>query len=218
MVLTLFCSVTAFAAESNLDGENRQTDIGVYARYIENKQWNTVPVDENGQGTTVLPGGTEITVSGALKPGWQLVIDPITEKDALDWIGGVLDGKAKTLLPLHIYFIDASGNIKAADGVTVTIKQPEKLTDFAAYSLTGEGNVSGLTISVEDGSLTFTTDGSPYYVLGEKVSGETSSPSEPSNSPQTGDNSHMALWMVLLAVSVFGLAGTSVYSKRKRVG
>ena len=112
VVLTLFCSVTAFAAESNLDGENRQTDIGVYARYIENKQWNTVPVDENGQGTTVLPGGTEITVSGALKPGWQLVIDPITEKDALDWIGGVLDGKAKNLLPLHIYFIDASPSIK----------------------------------------------------------------------------------------------------------
>ena len=132
-------------------------------------------------------------------------------------LAACLDGKAKNLLPLHIYFIDASGNIKAADGVTVTIKQPEKLTDFAAYSLTGEGNVSGLTISVEDGSPTFTTDCSPYYVLGEKVSGETSSPSEPSNSPQTGDNSHMALWMVLLAVSVFGLAGTSVYSKRKRV-
>ena len=45
-------------------------------------------------------------------------------------------------MPLHIYFIDASGNIKAADGVTVTIKQPEKLTDFAAYSLTGEGNAN----------------------------------------------------------------------------
>ena len=73
MIVALSASFTAFAAESNLDGENRQTDIGVYARYIENKQWNTVPVDENGQGTTVLPGGTEITVSGALKPGWQLV-------------------------------------------------------------------------------------------------------------------------------------------------
>ena len=219
VVLTLLCSATAFAAESNLDGENRQTDIGVYARYIENKQWNTVPVDENGQGTTVLPGGTEITVSGALKPGWQLVIDPITEKDALDWIGGVLDGKAKNLLPLHIYFIDASGNIKAADGVTVTIKQPEKLTDFAAYSLTGEGNVSGLTISVEDGSLTFTTDGSPYYVLGEKDNGSTppagETPSDPGNSPQTGENSHMALWIALSAASVFGLAETAVYSKKE---
>ena len=52
---------------------------------------------------------------------------------------------------------------------------------------------------------------------GNQVSGETSFLSEPGNSPQTGDNSHMALWIVLMAVSVFGLAGTSVYSKRKRV-
>ena len=37
------------------------------------------------------------------------------------------------------------------------------------------------------------------------------------DSPQTGDNSHMALWIALLAASVFGLAGTAVYSKRKRV-
>lgn len=217
VILTLFCFVTAFAAESNQDGENRQTDISVYARYIDNKQWNTVPVDENGHGTTVLPGGTEITVSGALKLGWQLAIDPITEKDALDWIGGVLDGKAKDLLPLHIYFIDGSGKTTAATGVTVTIKLMEKLTDPVAYSLTSEGKTAGLTVSMEDGSLTFTTDGSPYYVLGEKVSGETSSPSKPGNSPQTGDNSHMALWIVLLAVSVFSLAGTAVYSKRKRV-
>ena len=36
-------------------------------------------------------------------------------------------------------------------------------------------------------------------------------------SPQTGDNSHMALWIALLSASVFGLAGTAVYSKRKRV-
>ena len=211
MIVILSASVTAFAAEP--DDET----IDVYAKYVNHTEWNIVPVDAAGNGSTTLSDGTQITVGGAARSGWQLVIDQITEKDALDWIGDVLDGKAKDLSPLHIYFIDASGNIKAADGVTVTIKQPEKLTDFAAYSLTGEGNVSGLTISVEDGSLTFTTDGSPYYVLGEKVSGETSSPSEPSNSPQTGDNSHMALWMVLLAVSVFGLAGTSVYSKRKRV-
>ena len=36
-------------------------------------------------------------------------------------------------------------------------------------------------------------------------------------SPQTGDNSHMALWIALLAASVFVLAGTAVYTKRKRV-
>ena len=104
MMIAMSASVNAFAAESNLDGENRQTDIGVYARYIDNTQWNTVPVDDNGRGTTTLPDGTEITVSGALKPGWQLVIDPITETDAENWISGILDGKAKDLAPFHIYF------------------------------------------------------------------------------------------------------------------
>ena len=219
VVLTLFCSVTAFAAESNLDGEKRQTDIGVYARYIDNKQWNTVPVDENGQGTTVLPGGKEITVSGALKPGWQLAIDPITEKDALDWIGDVLNGKAKDLSPLHIYFIDASGNIKTADGVNVTVKQSEKLTDLAAYSLTSEDKTIGLTVTAKDGSLTFTTDGSPYYVLGEKVSGGTSSTDETSSDPgdsrQTGDAGRIWLWLAILTVSGMVLFGIVLYRKRK---
>ena len=99
VITVLSASVTAFASESGLDDANRQPDIGVYARYIDNTQWNTVPVDENGQGTILLPDGTEVTVSGALAPGWQLVIDPIPEKEALDWISGVLGGKSEDLCP-----------------------------------------------------------------------------------------------------------------------
>ena len=104
--------------------------------------------------------------------------------------------------------------------MTVTVKLPENPNAPVAYSLSSEGTASGLTVSMENGSLTFTTDGRPYYVLGEKDSGGTSpngeTPSDPGNSPQTRDNSHMALWIALLAASVFGLAGTAVYSKRKR--
>lgn len=219
MIVILSAFVTAFAAESNPDGENRQIDIGVYARYIDNTQWNTIPVDENGKASVVLPDGTEITVSGALKPGWQLVIDQITEKDALDWIGDVLDGKAKDLSPLHICFIDGNGNTKAADGVTVTVKLPEKLTDPAAYSLTGEGKTIGLTVTAKDGSFTFTTDGSPYYVLGEKISGGTSSTNETSSDPgdsrQTGDTGRVWLWLAILTVSGMVLFGIVLYRKRK---
>lgn len=36
-------------------------------------------------------------------------------------------------------------------------------------------------------------------------------------SPQTGDNSHLVLWIALFTVSVIGIAGTAVYSRRKRV-
>ncbi|MCF2683390.1 sortase B protein-sorting domain-containing protein [Faecalicatena contorta] len=34
--------------------------------------------------------------------------------------------------------------------------------------------------------------------------------------PQTGDNSHMALWIALLFVSGAGVIGTTVYGKKKR--
>ena len=55
--------------------------------------------------------------------------------------------------------------------------------------------------------------------IGEKDNGSTppagETPSDPGNSPQTGENSHMALWIALSAASVFGLAGTAVYSKKK---
>ena len=37
-----------------------------------------------------------------------------------------------------------------------------------------------------------------------------------STSPQTGDNSHMALWLALLFVSGAGVIGTTVYGKKKR--
>ena len=220
MIVILSASVTAFAAEQ--DDETQQTsNVDVYAKYVNNTEWNVVPVDASGNGSTTLSDGTQINVSGATQSGWQLAIDPITEKEAVDWIGGVLDGKAKDLSPLHIYFINASGNIKAADGVTVTIKLPKKLTDPAAYSLTGEGNASGLTVSLEDGSLTFTTDGSPYYVLGEKDSGGTPSTDETTSdtgdSPQTGDSSNMWLWVALTLVAVAVLTAALDYRiKRKR--
>lgn len=219
VVLTLFCSVTAFAAEP--DGETKQTShVDVYAKYVNHTEWNVVPVDAGGNGVTTLSDGTQITVSGAAQSGWQLAIDPITEKDVLDWIGGILDGKAKDLSPLHIYFIDGYGNTKTADGVTVTVKQSEKLTDLAAYSLTDAGDVTSLIFIARDGSLAFTTDGSLYYVFGKKISGGTSSTDETSSDPgdsrQTEDSSNLWLWVALTLVAVAGLTAALGYSKKRK--
>ena len=189
------------------------------------------------------------------------------------------------------------------------MKPGNTLQNPVVYSLKSDGSMELLSADVKNGMITFTTDGSPYYVLGEKestiatlppeiikgkgqsiVAGENKEVSFTSNaafsdflrveldgktldekyytvkegstvvtlkadyvatlsvgehtigivstngtatttftvkaktavdndtdSPQTGDNSNMALWIALLAASVFGLAGTAVYSKRKRV-
>ena len=167
VVLTLFCSVTAFAME--LDDDTKQTNVDVYANHVNNTAWNVVSVDVSGNGSTTLSDGTQIIVSGVTQSGWQLAIDPITETDANNWIGGIFSDMATKLTPLHIYYIDGSGNTKAATGVTVTVKLPSKLAEPVAYSLTSEGQASGLTVTAKDGTFTFATDGSPYYVLGERV-------------------------------------------------
>ena len=308
-VLVFSCGMTAFAAEANLNTDGGQKDIGVYVKYVDNTVWNTVPTDENGEGSATLPDGTEVGISDADKNQGQLVIDPITDKEALDWINSVTDGKVKAPQAYHIYYLENNGNMTNADGISVSMKPENTLQNPVVYSLKSDGSMELLSADVKNGTITFTTDGSPYYVLGEKdstmatlppeiikgkgqsiVAGENKEVSFTSNaafsdflrveldgkaldekyytvkegstivtlkadyvatlsvgehtigivstngtatttftvkaktavdndtdSPKTGDNSHMALWIALLAASVFGLAGTAVYSKRKRV-
>ena len=321
-VLVLSCGMTAFAAEANLNTDTEQKDIGVYVKYVDNTVWNTVPTDEDGEGSATLPDGTEVGISDADKTKGQLVIDPITDKEALDWISSVTDGKMKTPQAFHIYYLDDNGNLINADGISVSMKPENTPQNPVVYSLKSDGSMELLSADVKNGMITFTTDGSPYYVLGEKdstistlppeiikgkgqsiVAGENKELSFTSNaafsdfirveldgktldekyytvkegstivtlkadyvatlsvgvhtisivstngtatttftinakeavnddktkpaadndtadndkkSPQTGENSHMALWIALLAASVLGLAGTAVCSKRIR--
>ena len=41
-------------------------------------------------------------------------------------------------------------------------------------------------------------------------------PSKPIDSPQTGDNSMVGLWVALLFVSATGVAGAAIYSRKKK--
>lgn len=307
-VLVLSCGMTAFAAEANLNTDTEQKGIGVYVKYVDNTVWNTVPTDEDGEGSATLPDGTEIEISNADKTKGQLVIDLITEKEALDWISSVTDGKVKTPQAFHIYYLDNNGNLINADGISVSMKPGNTLQNPVVYSLKSDGSMELLSADVKNGTITFTTDGSPYYVLGEKdstiatlppeiikgkgqsiVAGENKELSFTSNaefsdflrveldgktldekyytvkegstivtlkadyvatlsvgehtigivstngtatttftvkakttvdtdtdSPQTGDNSHMALWLAVLLVSGGTLIVTTVVSKKRK--
>ena len=169
-VLVLSCGMTVFAAEANLSTDTEQKDIGVYVKYVDNTVWNTVPTDEDGDGLATLPDGTEIEICNADKTKGQLVIDPITDKEALDWVNSLTDGKVKTPQAFHIYYLDNNGNLINADGISVSMKPENTLQNPVVYSLKSDGSMELLSADVKNGTITFTTDGSPYYVLGEKES------------------------------------------------
>lgn len=212
-VLVFSWGLTAFAGETALNTDNPRKDIGVYVKYVDNAGWNTVSTDENGKGTDTLPDGTVIEIIGADSIKGNLIIDPITEKEALDWIGGITDGKVKNLRAFHIYYLDNNGNMKEADGVTVTIKSKDAPQNSAVYSLNTDGKAAQLDFVAKDGAISFTVNGNPYYVIGEKV-GTSTLPE--GNLPQTGDNSHMALWVAPLLVSGGALIATAVYGKKRK--
>lgn len=105
-----------------------------------------------------------------------------------DFIRVELDGKT----------LDAKNYTVKEGSTVVTLK-----ADYVATLSAGEHTI-GIVSASGTATTTFTVNAKTV------VDNDT-------KSPQTGDNSHMALWIALLAASVFGLAGTAVYSKRKRV-
>lgn len=199
VLLVMLSSASVFASEYASYAARQQTKIGVSAQYIDNSQPDKIPIDENGQGTTILPDGTEIAVSGIKNTDWELYIDPIKDSTALDWIGSILSDKAAKFFAFHIYFMNSSGVVKSADGVTVTVKLPDKLTSPMGYSLTNDGTLSKMSLTAKKGRITFKTDGNPYFILGENLRGTVSADS--GKAPKTGDNTKLALWFMLLFTS-----------------
>ena len=199
VLLVVLSTASVFASAYPSYAARQQTKISVSARYIANAQPDKIPIDENGQGTTILPDGTEITVSGIMNTDWQLFIVPIQDSSALDWIGSILSDKTAKFFAFHIYFMNSSGVVKSADSITVTVKLPEELTSPVGYSLTKKGTLSNMSISAKDGKITFQTDGNPYFMIGEQLLDSTSADS--GKAPKTGDTANLALWLMLLFTS-----------------
>ena len=104
-------------------------------------------------------------------------------------------------------FIRVQFDGKILDEKYYTVKEGSTVvtlkSDYVATLSAGEHTIG---IVSESGTATTT-----FTVNAKEVA------DNDTKSPQTGDNSHMALWIALLAASMFGFAGTAVCSKRKRV-
>ena len=104
-----------------------------------------------------------------------------------DFIRVELDGKT----------LDAKNYTVKEGSTVVTLK-----ADYVATLSAGEHTI-GIVSESGTATTTFTVDTKAV------VDNDT-------KSPQTGDNSHMALWIALLFMSGAGVIGTTVYGKKKR--
>ena len=137
---------------------------------------------KNGQATA---GG--VSVSGAPANAVILVVVPMSG-DALAWIDGCVDGKAVSAYDIH--FLDAQGNRVNASGASVSVSASG--SNLVVSSVTTSGNDKTLTSTVSGNSVSFTTDGSHYYVIAEKKSGgEEPGPGDTVTVPVRGDENEV---------------------------
>lgn len=95
----------------------------------------------------------------------------------------------------------------AVSGSTVVTLKNDYLKTLAV-------GTHSLTVTYTDGdcSTNFEIKSTQNPVINE----QTSDPNTQPTSPQTGDNSNMLLWVLLLATSGAVLTGTAIYSKKRR--
>ena len=180
-VLLLSCTVTAFAAEDD------PVEIGVYAKTEQNIDGEyTAPV-ENSSASVATPDGT-VAVTNAPAGAVTLVVIPM-EGEALTWADGCVEGDAVAAFDIH--FRDAEGDRINANGVTVSITVSG--SELSVSSVTTSGTDKTLTSEVAGGKVSFTTDGSHYYVIAKKGSGsgEEPGPGDTVTVPVRGDENEI---------------------------
>lgn len=161
LAVVLVCSMSfpAFAAE-----ENKEQDVTV--KYIVTAAGEYRAEIQNGQATAA-----DVIVTGAPAGAETLVVIPMTG-EALKWIDGCVDGEAKAAYDIH--FLDAKGNRINVSGVSVSISVSG--TDLVVSSVTPSGTDKSLSASVSGSTVSFTADGSHYYVISEKDGGDQPGP------------------------------------------
>lgn len=154
-VLMMGGTVAALAVEGPVE-------IGVYAKtsyHIVGEY--TAPV-YNGSASVTTPNGA-VSVTNAPAGAVTLVVHPMAG-EALTWVDSCVDGD--TVCAYEIHFLDAAGRRIHANGVRVRITASG--AGLTVFSVTTAGAANTLTGDNSGGSVTFTADGSSYYVLAQK--------------------------------------------------
>lgn len=228
------CGASVFAADIS-----DKAEIPVNAKAEYNMEGEYSADLEDGGAAVTVGGDIIITVTNAPEGAVQLIVTPIpaSEKAAWSWITDCFKGKGTPIHTFDIYFADENGSRINACGAVVTIDCPHCSSKPMVCSLTTDGAVNELRDHTRSVSVTFTTDGSHYYVMAEKASASVSTPDanddqkadekKPTDSkadigntnkkPSTGDHAPLGMWITAAAVSAAGTCVLNFFCfKRKK--
>lgn len=163
-MLILSLNITAFAAEN-------PTEIDVYAKVIRDVEGEYAEEIKDGEAEVETDDGTIVSVTDVPEGAVTLMVVPVpaTETAAWEWIAACMEETGTPIHTFDIYFVDQNGNRINANGAVVTINCPHCSGTPLVCSLATSGAVRVLSDSAQGATVTFTADGSHYYVMAEKA-------------------------------------------------
>ena len=181
LAVMLVCSMNfpAFAAE-----EEKENNVTV--KYVTTVKGAYVAPVQNGV-ASINADGVSVSVTDAPSNAKTLVVIRMTG-DALSWIDSCVDGDAKAAYDIH--FEDAEGNRIGANGVSVSVAVSG--SELIVSSVNTSGTDKNLSSTTSGSNVSFTTDGSHYYVIYEKDGGDQPGPgSDTVTVPVRGDENEI---------------------------
>ena len=189
-----------------------------------------VPVPEDKDITLTDVMGTGITVTGkeSILNGLELEANLRTSGELYDKVKEALKDGKFTLYDM--YLLKNNLEIQPDGTITVSIPVPAGYdgAKCKVYRVNADGSVTEITATLANGKLVFETDQIGAFAVYQPVTVDTgdsdgngdgtTNPGEGNNDgttdvPQTGESSHLVLW---LTVSLFSLAAMAVLGKRKK--
>lgn len=201
------CLLAVCLAVPVLAADKDSRTIDVRAKYVSELPWDTAASDEGGHAKIILPDGTEVSVDGIPDGRWTLVVDVITEEAVLEYIDSVAEKELADRLQLHIFFLDENDTVRSPEGVTITVHPAKKPKNPAVYTLTC-GALERLPATADGFGVRFAATADTVYVLGDL-------PEKIPETPKTGDDSRLILWITMAALSGGILAGAAAAGKRR---
>ncbi len=205
VVLLIFfsCSINCYATEYK---ETRTGDVCAKYNYYSNEGIYTV-AHNNDCYKLVTDDGVQINVYSS-NMDLVLVVHQISksENECYDWLKSCISQSYTDFWAYDIYCINASGErVGLPANTKIAISNTYSNTSVLQVSYCGELNA--IQHTVENNNLTFKTiDNDGYYLVYEYIN-------DP-QAPQTGDNSKLWLWWLLLIVSGTGFTIICIEQKK----
>lgn len=211
-VLLLSGSLTAFAAQSRVSTVPENRNIEVTSNRKNNKDYYEIIIGAAGLDSVKLPDGTVISgkSDSAADNGLSVIIIPVTaeaEAAAYAWMSDAAKTLGKDPTAYYLAFYKNGSGVQPAGKITITSTvRPD--TDL--FYMDSNAEAAKITDKTAAETVSFEMKSTGYYISAKSQKPPTPTP----DSPKTGDNSHIELLLLFMAISAAVLL--ALYGIRKR--